>query len=71
MKQRFAFAGEARCAIGHDAAALGGSDLAAEVGLAGFAEFAFAAFWGAVSWLVSRWKERVIGGERPQVMRSL
>ena len=35
---------EARGAVWHHAFALGGADLAAEVGLAGFAEFAFAAF---------------------------
>ena len=49
MEQRFAFAGEARCTVRHDATALGGPNLATEVGLAGFTEFTFAAFWGAVS----------------------
>ena len=44
MEERFAFAGEARGAVGHDAFALGCSDLAAEVGFAGFAELAFFAF---------------------------
>lgn len=47
MEQVFALALEARGAVGHDAAALGGSDLTAEVGLSGFAELAFFAFWGA------------------------
>lgn len=39
---------EARGAVGHDAFALGGADLAAQVRLAGFAEFAVAAFGRAV-----------------------
>ena len=38
---------EARGTVRHYAFALGGADLAAEVGLAGFAEFAVAAFGGA------------------------
>jgi hypothetical protein len=49
VEQRFPFALESRGAVGHDAFALGCSDLAAKVGLAGFAELALAAFWGAVS----------------------
>lgn len=44
MQQIFAFGFEARGAVGHDAFALGGADFAAKVRLAGFAEFAFAAF---------------------------
>ncbi|KAL9039172.1 MAG: hypothetical protein Q9180_002686 [Flavoplaca navasiana] len=44
MQQIFAFGFEARGAVGHDAFALGGADFAAQVRLAGFAEFAFAAF---------------------------
>ena len=44
MQQIFAFGLEARGAVGHDAFALGGADFAAQVRLAGFAEFAFAAF---------------------------
>jgi hypothetical protein len=44
VQERFAAAGEARGAVGHDAFALGVSDLAAEVGFAAFAELAFAAF---------------------------
>ena len=47
VQQVFAFAFEARGPVRHDAFALRGADLAAEVGLAGFAEFAFAAFGGA------------------------
>lgn len=43
MQQLFALALEARCSVGHDTFALGSSDLAAKVRLAGFAEFAFAA----------------------------
>lgn len=49
VEQVFAFAFEARGTVGHDAFALGGADLAAEIRLAGFAEFAFAAFGCAVS----------------------
>lgn len=44
MQEILALAFEARGAIRHDTFALGGSDLAAEVGFAGFAELAFAAF---------------------------
>ncbi len=43
MQQLFALALEPRCSVGHDTFALGSSDLAAEVRLAGFAELAFAA----------------------------
>lgn len=39
---------EARCPVGHDAFALGGADLAAQVGLAGDTELALFAFGGAV-----------------------
>lgn len=46
MQQRFAFACKARRAIGHDTFALSCSNLSTEVGLAGFAELAFAAFGG-------------------------
>lgn len=45
MKQVLALALEARGAIGHDALALGGADLAAEVGLARLAELALLALW--------------------------
>lgn len=45
MQEILAFAFEAGGAVWHDAFALGGTDLAAEVRLAGFAELAFAAFW--------------------------
>lgn len=48
MEERLAVAGEAGGAIWHDAAALRLTDLAAEVGLAGLAELALFAFWGAV-----------------------
>ena len=44
VEEVFAFAFEAGCAVGHDAFALGGANLAAKVRLAGFAELAFAAF---------------------------
>ena len=44
VQQRLALAGEARGSVGHDALALGRADLAAEIGLAGSAEFAGAAF---------------------------
>ena len=47
MQEVFAFALEARGPVRHDAFALSCSDLAAKVCLAGFAEFAFAAFRGA------------------------
>ena len=42
--ERLAFIAEARAAVGHDALALRGADLLAQVGLAGQAELAFAAF---------------------------
>ena len=48
MEEVFATALESRGSVRHNASALGGANLAAEVGLAGFAEFAFFAFWGAV-----------------------
>jgi hypothetical protein len=47
VKEILALALEARGAVRHDAFALRGADLAAEVGLAGLAEFAFFAFGGA------------------------
>jgi hypothetical protein len=47
VEEVLALALEARGAVGHDALALGGSDLAAEVGLARFAELALFAFWCA------------------------
>lgn len=47
VEEVFALALEARSAVGHDTFALGRTNLAAEVGLAGFAELAFAAFGGA------------------------
>jgi hypothetical protein len=46
VKEVLAAGAEARGAVGHDAAALGGADLAAEVGLAGLAELALAALGG-------------------------
>ena len=51
VEEVLAFAFEARGAVRHDAFALGGADLAAEVGLAGLAEFAFFAF-GCAGWEV-------------------
>ncbi len=48
VQEVLALALEARGAVGHDAFALRGADFAAEVRLAGFAEFAFFAFGGAV-----------------------
>ena len=48
MQEVFAPGAEARGAVGHDAFALGGADLAAQVRLAGLAEFAVAAFGRAV-----------------------
>lgn len=48
VEQILALASESRGAIGHQTLALGGSDLAAEVGLAGLAELALLAFGGAV-----------------------
>jgi hypothetical protein len=58
---------EARCPVRHDAFALGGSDLAAQIGLAGDTEFAFFAFGGAVRsrLLVSGWFPRHGEGRRP------
>jgi hypothetical protein len=47
VQQVLAAALEPRRAVWHHAAALGGADLAAEVGLAGLAELAFAAFRSA------------------------
>jgi hypothetical protein len=47
VKEVLALALEARSAIGHDTLSLRGTNLAAEVGLAGLAELAFLAFWGA------------------------
>jgi hypothetical protein len=52
VEEVFALALEARGAVGHNAFALRGPDLAAEVRLAGFAEFAFAALGGAETVLV-------------------
>ena len=51
MQEVFSFAAEARGAIRHDAFTLSGSNFAAEVGFARFAEFAFAAFRGTREWL--------------------
>ena len=48
MEEIFALALEARCPIRHDTSALCCADLAAEIGLAGGAELAFAALWGTV-----------------------
>jgi hypothetical protein len=47
VEKVLALALEARGAVGHDTLTLGGSDFAAEVGLAGFAELALLAFWCA------------------------
>ena len=47
MQEIMTFAAEARGAVGHDAFSLGSANFAAKVGLAGCAEFAFAAFGGA------------------------
>ena len=44
MQEVLAAGFEARGAVRHHAFALSGADFAAQVGLAGFAEFAFAAF---------------------------
>lgn len=46
MVDRLAVVAEAAGAIGHQALALGGAYRAAQVGFAGFAEFAGAAFGG-------------------------
>lgn len=46
MQEVMTFAAEARGAVGHDAFSLGSANFAAKVGLAGCAEFAFAAFGG-------------------------
>jgi hypothetical protein len=46
VEEVLAAGAEARGAVGHDAAALGGADLAAEVRLAGLAELALAALGG-------------------------
>ena len=44
MEKVLALALEAGCAVGHDTLSLCSANLAAEVGLAGFAELALAAF---------------------------
>src|SRR3546814_12511091 len=46
VAQRLAFVREATAAVGHHALALGGAHRHAQVGLAGLAEFALAAFGG-------------------------
>lgn len=56
MEEGFAVAGKAGSAVWHDAAALGGADLTAEVGLSGLAELTLLTLWGVkgndvVSWL--------------------
>ena len=48
VQQILSAGAEAGGAVGHDAAALGCADLAAEVGLAGLAELAFLALGGAI-----------------------
>lgn len=48
VEEVLALALEARASIWHDTLALGGSDLAAEVGLARLAELALLALWGAI-----------------------
>ena len=53
VQEVLALAFEARGAVGHDAAALGGADLAAEVRLSRFAELAFAELGGAGGVLVN------------------
>jgi hypothetical protein len=47
MQEILALALEARGAVWHNAFALCSADLATEIRLAGFAELAFFAFWGA------------------------
>lgn len=44
VQEVLALALESGCAVGHDTSSLGGSNLAAQVGLAGFAELALFAF---------------------------
>ncbi len=46
MEEVLALALESRGSIWHNSFPLCGSDLAAQVGLAGLAEFAFLTFWG-------------------------
>jgi len=53
VQERLATAGEARGTVWQDATALGCANLAAEVGLAGLAELAFAALGGAMCRLVT------------------
>lgn len=48
MKQVLAFALKSRGSVGHHSLALRGSDLAAEIGLARFAELAFLALGRAI-----------------------
>jgi len=48
VEKVFALALEARGSVRHDTLALGCANLAAKVGLAGLAELALLAFWGAV-----------------------
>lgn len=47
VEKILALALEARSAVGHDTLTLGSANLATEVGLAGLAELALFAFWGA------------------------
>lgn len=53
VQEVLALALEPRCAIGHDALALGGSNLAAQVRLSGLAELALFTFWRAVKPVMS------------------
>lgn len=48
MKQILALALESAGAVGHHSLALGGSDLAAQIGLSGLAELAFLTFGSTV-----------------------
>ena len=56
MEDILAFALEAWCTVGHNAFALRGSNLAAEIGLAGLAELAFAALGCAVARISMRYR---------------
>lgn len=64
VEQILALASESRGAIRHQTLALGGSDLATEVGLAGLAELALLAFWCAIgeARLVDATTERAMRG---------
>lgn len=55
MGDRFAFASETTGPVRHDTGTLGGADLATEIGLAGSAQLALAAFRCAIPTISMFW----------------